>query len=68
MSYERYLINKLKYKYDIKVKKIKMSSSGIYYIAYRKIARDFCIFQEPINNKLYCCLEDILSDAKRGVI
>lgn len=62
MSKERYLINELKYKYGIKVKKIKMASSGIYYIAYRKITRDICIFQEPINNKLYDCLEDIFKD------
>lgn len=68
MSKERYLINELKYKYGVLVKKIKMDSSGTYYIAYIEKSRDICTFKEPINDKLYCCLEDILNDVERGVI
>lgn len=62
MNRQKYLINELKYKYGIKVKKIKMADSGTYYIAYKEFTRDICTFKEPINNKLYDCLEDILND------
>ena len=64
MNRETYLMNELKYKSGIKVKKIKMADSGTYYIAYKKFTRDICTFKEPINNKLYYHLEDILNDMK----
>lgn len=62
MSREKYLIKKLKYEYNIRIKKVKMADSGTYYIAYKLFSRDCCLFKEPINNKLYDSLDDILCE------
>lgn len=64
MNKERYLINELKYKHGIHIKKIKMADSGTYYIAYKIKRRECCIFKEPINDKLYCDLEDVLKETE----
>lgn len=68
MSKERYLIRKLKYEYGVRIKKVKMADSGTYYVAYKRFGRDCCIFEDPINNRLFYSLEDVLEaieDLKR---
>jgi hypothetical protein len=49
-----------------------MADSGTYYIAYKRFGRDCCIFEDPINNRLFYSLEDVLEAIedfkKRGSI
>lgn len=60
----KYLIKKLKFEYGVYIKRIKMKDSGNIYIAYTQTARDICVFREPISDKIYYSLEEILIEVE----
>lgn len=49
-------------RYGVYVKTLRMRATGKIYIAYRKKCRDICVFHEPVSDKIYYDLGELLDE------